>query len=349
MFLLISAALLDFYCGDPPWLWHPVRGVGWLATRLEPRLRGWAEAFAGPGSRERGLRLAGAVGVGLIASTAALGAYGLASIPGLGFFLALYLAYAGLAQGQLLEECRKVAAFLEEGELDPARRSLAYLVSRDTSALDRSALGRTLAETLSENFNDGFVAPYFFLLCGVVLGGRHDAAASAVALLWGYKAISTLDSMWGYKTERWRAFGWAAARADDVLAYAPARLSSLALVGAGSVLAFFRDHQQPAAAVGGLRALLQGVRADAAKTESSNAGWPMSAAAWVLHCRVGGPAVYFGQLKDKPWLGPEARDGEHWDAARVSACLDVTRAAGVLAAAGFCLLGTLVMLWRWLL
>jgi adenosylcobinamide-phosphate synthase len=334
MFFALLAIGLDLLCGDPPWLWHPVRGIGRLACWIEKAFRRRATTVADrvPLSPERRLKLAGALGLCLVVAISAGCAYALASIPRFGPYLAVYLAYSGLALGQLLRESEAVASLLEKDSIEEARDSLAYLVSRDTGKLDRDGLGRTLAETVSENCNDGFVAPFFYLFCGALLGNGQTAAASAVGLLWGYKAVSTLDSMWGYKTEDWRAFGWAAARADDVLAFLPARLSALAFIAAGALRAGLRQEASAASKVGGWKALLRGVRADAGKTESPNAGWPMAAAAWSLHCRVGGPAVYCGRLKEKPWLGPNV--GGSWDGLRLRSCLQLTLWAGCLAAAG---------------
>jgi len=344
--LPLAALALDLACGDPTWLWHPVRALGRLAAWFEPRLRRLAERTEPllP-NRELGLKLAGCLGVACLAGFAGLFAFCLASLPKFGPFLALYLAYAGLAQGQLLKECRQVAALLNESDLGRARASLAMLVSRETRSLGRAALSRALAETLSENFNDGFVAPFFFMIVGGALAPAPHWTGAAVAALWAYKAVSTLDSMWGYKTEYWRAFGWAAARTDDLLAYAPARLAALALLAAG----------------GGLdatRALWRRVQTDASKTESPNAGWPMSAAAWVCGGRLGGPAVYFGLRKEKPWLGAEpqqsqAQSGQphahretmpwespgEWTKERLAACLALVRRAGLVAGACLWLLG----------
>lgn len=342
LYLPLVAAALDLALGDPPWLWHPVRGLGWVAERMEPRLRRQAERF-GP----RALKAAGGLGVCLLVFGAALAAFLLARTPRLGPYLALYLAFAGLALGQLLRECAGVVELIGVGSLAPARNALSFLVSRDTSSLDRPGLGRALAETLSENLNDGFVAPFFFLILGGLLGGAlfgpENQAACAVGLLWGYKAASTLDSMWGYKTERWRDFGWAAARLDDALAFVPARLSALALLTGGELSARLSKATSPVRAAGGWRLLWRRLRADAAKSESPNAGWPMAAAAWIMRRRVGGPATYFGRVKEKPWLGPETPDARaSWDGSRVRACLQLTFWAGCLSAGVLWLGGVLL-------
>ncbi|WP_027366710.1 adenosylcobinamide-phosphate synthase CbiB [Desulfocurvibacter africanus] len=269
--IALLAVLLDLALGDPRRLYHPVRALGALMDREEAIVRSagglslkwWGILFV----------LFNALGAWLVVRL-------LTSIPVLGWLIALYLAYTGLALGQLWRDGRRVARLIDAGDLSNARLALAHLVTRDTSAMDEQALRRSLAETMSENMNDGFVAPFFYL----VIGGP--------ALLWLYKTVSTMDSMWGYKTERYREFGWAAARTDDVLAFLPARMTAFFMLGAGWFMSL------------DVHRAFDNMRTDALKTESPNAGWPMSAAAWLLGAWVGGPAVYFGRLKDKPVLGP---------------------------------------------
>jgi adenosylcobinamide-phosphate synthase len=272
LLLPLAAFALDLAIGDPPRWPHPVRLIGSVLDRLEPSGQRLAPALR---------RLYGA-GVALTLSLAAyIAAALLMRIPVLGWLFALYLAFAGLALGQLLRECKRVAGLIEAGDLAAARAQLSYLVSRDTSSLDEAELWRTLAETLSENFCDAFAAPAFYLF----LGGPP--------LLWLYKTVSTMDSMWGYKTQRFLDLGWAGARADDLMAFIPARLSALALLAAGWALGL------PAS-----RAFAN-LRADARKMASPNAGWPMAAAAWLCGAAMGGGAVYFGRVVEKPALGPQ--------------------------------------------
>jgi adenosylcobinamide-phosphate synthase len=165
------------------------------------------------------------------------------------------------------------------------------LVSRSTVDMNAEELRKTLAETVSENFCDAFVAPMLYL----VLGGP--------ALMWAYKAVSTMDSMWGYRTERFRDLGWAAARCDDALAYVPARLSAVLLISVGALMGL------------NWRQALERVWADAATMDSPNAGWPMAACAWLVQGGMGGPATYFGEVKLKPVLGPK---GAPWTLNKLS-------------------------------
>jgi len=275
MSLPALAMVIDLIVGDPQRFPHPVRLIGRFLDWLEPRARAW----------KLGLRLAGALCVVLTAGICFLVVYALTEISLAGVLIAVYFAYAGLALGQLQDEGRDALDLIEEGELEEAREAVGMLVSRDTSQMDEVELRRTLAETVSENLNDGFFAPLFYL----VVGGP--------ALMWAYKAVSTMDSMWGYRTERFNDLGWAAAKADDLLSYIPARLTALFLIGAGAMLRMpwrqARDH----------------VRTDARTMESPNAGWPMAACAWLVQGTMGGQATYFGVAKSKPMLGPA---GQEW-------------------------------------
>ncbi len=229
----------------------------------------------------------------------------LIAIPYLGVLIAIYLAYAGLALGCLVRDSRRVATLLDTGDLPGARKALSMLVSRDTESLDPNGIRRTLAETVSENLNDGFVAPMFYL------------AIFGPGGLWAYKVVSTMDSMWGYKTERFKDLGYAAAKTDDLLAFIPARITASLLLCVGKRF--------------GLNVGLakENYKADAGKMESPNAGWPMAAAAWLFEAQMGGQAVYFGKLTEKPVLGPK---GRIWDKKKIRQLINLSKSAGHLAA-----------------
>ena len=277
--LLPLAVGLDLLLGDPAGWPHPVRAIGWCYARLD--------ALADRLGRRS--RVFGAVCVLAVAAGSAGLVWAASRLPCLGPLCALYFAYAGLALGSLLAEGRKAARFLIVGDLEAARTVVAGLVSRDVTELDGPDLWRALAESVAENANDGFVAPLFWL------------ALAGPAGLWAYKAVSTADSMWGYRTERYADFGWFGARADDVLAWLPARLTVAAMWLAGGLLG----------RLGGVRPA--DIARDAAKSASPNAGWPMAAAAWLCGGTMGGPSRYFGVIVEKPRLGPPAGV---WDAQR---------------------------------
>ena len=296
VFLLPAlAVVLDRLVGDPAGWPHPVRLIGMGLDLFEAAAR----------KARLNLRFAGWGAVLLFAWGAWFLVTKLTAIPYLGPVLAVYFAYAGLALGCLLREAREVAQRLDAGDLPGARAALAMLVSRETDALDEADIRRTLAETVSENLNDGFTAPLFYL------------ALFGPGGMWAYKAVSTMDSMWGYRTDRYIRLGQSAAMTDDVLAWIPARLTAFFLFVAGRRLGL-----KAATARGRFRE-------DARKMESPNAGWPMAATAWLLEGRMGGPTVYFGKVKDKPVLGPADKT---WSRPMLGKLLVLVRKTGALAA-----------------
>ncbi|MBO4301169.1 MAG: cobalamin biosynthesis protein, partial [Desulfovibrio sp.] len=211
------ALVLDLRFGDPKLPWqHPVCAVGRLLNMLEGPARRFMECGITQHRPWRG-RLAGAVSLLILVGSVGGVAWCLVSLPVIGTLAAVYLAWAGLAMGCLLTTGKEVLRRVEGCAEGEARQALSWLVSRETSNMDRPLMRKTLADTLSENFTDAFVAPFFWLLIGGPIG------------LWCYKAVSTVDSMWGYVTEKWRFLGWAGARSDDMLAFVPARLSILLL------------------------------------------------------------------------------------------------------------------------
>lgn len=298
------ALALDFLAGDPPSWPHPVRCIGMLLDRIEPPLRKLPPFFGGMA----GLALT-------LEATALVTALPFLLPRILAMAAAVYLAFAGLALGQLLREGRRAKTLLEDGKLAEARLAVGALVSRDVSNAGGPELARVLAESLSENFNDGFVAPYFWLLVGGPVG------------MWLYKAVSTMDSMWGYPHEPWTLFGRTAAYADDILAFVPARLA-----------AFFLWCADRPGKLSGARRAGQGegswpgyhrFREQALSMKSPNAGWPMAMAAWLRGGSMGGAAVYNGKTVMKPELGPP---GLLWTPASLSALLRHLAAAASLAA-----------------
>ncbi|SME91523.1 adenosylcobinamide-phosphate synthase CbiB [Desulfovibrio gilichinskyi] len=266
----VLAMIADLILGDPSWLPHPVRYLGKALDSYDKWVRHLSLAP----------KIMGGVGVAgfclVIFSVLKI----FLSIPYVGVILGLYLAYAGLALGGLLSECRKVALLLDQGQIEAARIAVSHLVSRDVSELDEAGIRKALAETTSENLNDGFVAPFFYL---VVTGP---------AGMWVYKTISTMDSMWGYKNEQYKDFGYCAAKADDILAFIPARITAFMMLAAGRIL-----HLD-------WKSAYEHLIEDSGKSESPNAGWPMAAAAWLVGGQMGGKAVYFGVEKQKPVMGP---------------------------------------------
>jgi adenosylcobinamide-phosphate synthase len=202
----------------------------------------------------------------------------------LALFLGGVLASSLLAQRSLDSHVADVATALERDGLLAGRRAVAHIVGRDTTSLDEAAVCRAAIESLAENFSDGVVAPLFWM----VLGGLPGALA--------YKAINTADSMIGHKSERHLAFGWAAARCDDLVNLPASRLSAVWLVLAAMLLGLSPD--------GALATL----RRDAGHHRSPNAGWPEAAMAGALGIRLSGPRVYDGVAVAERWVGDGRSD-----------------------------------------
>ena len=226
-------------------------GVQWIVARSAESI-GWS---VGAGPRAP----AGASGIAWVVHLAAMAVVAL-------------VGTIGLAQRSLFEHVNNVLTSLRAGDLPVSRERVSLIVGRDTRQLDATGVSAAALESLAESFNDGIVAPAFWFLIGGLPG------------LFAYKVINTADSLIGHKEERWRAFGWTAARVDDLVNLVPARIAGVLLVLAG-----FR----------GFGVMLS----DAAKHASPNAGWPEAAMAGALRIRLGGPTTYDGVLHERPVFG----------------------------------------------
>lgn len=203
--------------------------------------------------------------------------------PWLGWAIEVWMIFTVLAGRSLANAARDVQSPLQAGDLDESREKLSWIVGRDTSQLQPEQINRAVVETVAENTVDGIIAPLFFLL----LGGAPLAMA--------YKAVNTLDSMVGYRHEKYRAIGMVSARMDDVANAIPARLSWLLL----SIAAWLCRE-------GPSRALRVGWR-DRYNHSSPNCAWAEATVAGALGVRLGGPNTYFGQRVEKPWIGDALR------------------------------------------
>jgi len=251
---------------------HPVALPAALIEMLERR---WNRPDFADGQR----RLLGvAVVVILTACSVLLGGalQGLLGRDVLASTIIALIATTGLAQRSLYQHVAAVLAPLQAGDLPTARAAVAMIVGRDTADLDAEQVAAAALESLAESFNDGVVAPAFWLLVGGLPG------------LLAYKSINTADSLIGHREPRWRMFGWAAARTDDVMNLVPARL-------AGGLIALAGRR--------GWRIMLR----DAPHHASPNAGWPEAAMAGALNVQLGGAAVYDGVPTDRPTFGDGAR------------------------------------------
>jgi len=278
---IVLAYGLDLIFGDPGWLPHPVRGMGKLTGYLEKKLRGSISSQI----------LSGAVLAIAVVGLAYLGAFFAIRLAEqinrwAGFAISTVLIFTTLSSRSLSKEARSVYQSLKSGSIKDARKKLSLIVGRDTEALNQDEIIRATVETVAENSVDGIISPLFY----AALGGAPLALA--------YKAINTLDSMVGYKNERYLYFGWFSARLDDVANYVPARLSIL-LVPLASLILRKR-------ALNTLCTILR----DGKKSPSPNAGIPEAAFAGALGIQLGGVNYYQGKRILKPILGVEAKQRE---------------------------------------
>ena len=260
---LLAGVALDLVFGDPQWLPHPVRGIGKIASVSE---RFW---------RNTGLplRLAGTFFSVTVIGTA------VAVVRFFPSWANIYWIYSLLACRDLQQQAGSVIRALNYGNVEEARRKLSGIVGRDTAHLDEAEIMRAVIETVAENLSDGVIAPLFYLL----IAGPAGMAA--------YKSINTLDSMVGYRNERYREFGWASARLDDAANYVPARLTAL-LVWISAILPHLSIR----------RSIMVTLR-DGGKHPSPNAGYPEAAVAGALGVQLGGLNFYAGVPSRKPLLG----------------------------------------------
>lgn len=294
--VLLCACALDALLGDPYAMPHIIRWIGSLITLAERVVR---RLFA---PTPQGERLAGAVLVAAVLSVSAAAALlvlRLASAvsPWLGFVVQTFVCYQMLAARQLAIEAGKVYRALRDEGLEAARVAVSMIVGRDTQALDEAGVTRAAVETVAENASDGFVAPLLFMAVGGPLAGVL------------YKAVNTMDSMVGYKSDAYRHLGTVAARLDDVCNWLPARVTGalmcavaplVGLDGRGAWRVMWRDH---------------------ARHASPNSGWPEAACAGALGVRLAGPASYFGKVVDKPTIGDDLRPIEAEDIVRANRLL----------------------------
>jgi len=276
---LVVGYLLDLLLGDPRWLPHPVRLFGHMIAFGEKRWNKGANRL-----------LKGAV----MTVVLCLGVYAffyylqeVLPVWARYIFNSIFIFY-GLANKSLLQEGKAVYDALYRQGLEAGRKRLSWIVGRDTSKLEENQIRIAVLETLSENLSDGVIAPLCFYAVGGVPG------------MMLYKMINTLDSMIGYKHERYLYFGRFAARLDDVANYIPARITAfLMVVVTGSVRGwqyiFTYGHQHA----------------------SPNSGYPEAALAGILNCRFGGPNVYHGVLVEKPYIGGQQRVIQHEELRKV--------------------------------
>ena len=300
---LIAGYLLDLLLGDPEWLYHPVRLIGKYISFAEKRLR------------ERGgnLRISAlilTVSTTLLTMAAAALILWLLKLGGdVPLFIGMALMeWMGIAVTCMAKEARGVGKALKLG-VGPARKQVARIVGRDTEGLNEEEIIKATVETVAENTTDGVISPILYALIG------------GPVLMWGYKAVNTLDSMVGYMDEKYRDIGWSSAKLDDVLNYLPARLTALLMALAARLTGLDAKNA------------LRIVHRDHANHKSPNSAWSEAAAAGALHIQLGGTHLYFGKPVEKPTIGDDNRPAEEEDIGKVNRLLYVTSGLMMLIAA----------------
>ncbi|WP_028863181.1 adenosylcobinamide-phosphate synthase CbiB [Psychromonas aquimarina] len=272
---LLSAYCLDILFADPYRIPHPVQVIGWFISRLEK--------MTPPGFKKQW----GAAANLLVLSTTFFVCLWLARLH---WVIEVYLLYTCLATRSLADEALKVKNIIEQDDISLARQEIGYLVSRDTSEMDKKQIIRSTLETVAENSVDAVVSPLFYMLLGALLEPYLAEAMLAFAML--YKAVNTFDSMWGYKTARYKELGWFSARLDDWANYLPARLTGGILLPVSAYL--LNLNWKNAWYI---------FKRDRCNHASPNSGHPESAVAGALDIQFGGRTQYFGEWQDKPTIG----------------------------------------------
>ena len=293
---------LDLILGDPYYLPHTIRLIGNFISRLETVFLGNSKVRNEKKEKKQGVFLVVIVIVTvlLITSFILLGAYKLHVC--LGIIVETIMSYQILATKCLKVESMKVYKYLKDRDIEGARQSVSMIVGRDTNVLDEEGIAKAAIETVAENTSDGVIAPMLYTaLGGPILG-------------FTYKAINTMDSMVGYKNEKYMFYGWCAAKLDDFVNFIPARISALFMI-----FAAFSSGKN----FSGKRAWLMFKR-DRYNHSSPNSAQTESACAGALGIRLAGDAIYFGKIVKKPYIGDAVRKVEIEDIKKVNHLMYVT-------------------------
>lgn len=310
--LLAAALVLDLAAGDPVYRWHPVRLIGGSLTRVETRLRA-----AGADGRAGGCGLFAVLALAWVGGAAGLVAAAARLHPAAAGAAHLFVLYSLVALGDLLAHADGVDAAVTAGDLPAARAAAGRLVGRDTAPMDGPACRRSAIESLGESLVDGVVSPIFWY------------AAAGLPGLVLFKTVSTMDSMVGYRTERYRDFGWCGARLDDLLNLLPARVTWLLVAFAAALVPGARGGD----------ALRFGWRQHAV-VPGPNAGWSEAALAGAIGRRLAGPIRSGGRLVTDVWIGDPA-------AAAGGSAGDYRRARGTVLLAAALAAGSAAVLLAW--
>ena len=294
--------IMDLFWGDPYWMPHPIRLIGGLVSRVEKKLRQEGEAKDPEQEKRRGVWLVVAV-LGTTAGVSALAlgtAYMFSTVAGC--VVEAIMTYQILAAKCLKVESMKVYTCLKEKNLEKARKAVSMIVGRDTACLDETGVAKAAIETVAENTSDGVIAPLIYTaLGGPVLG-------------FCYKAVNTMDSMVGYKNDKYLFFGRAAAKLDDVVNYLPARISAYGMIVSAGI--FGKSYS--------ISRAFQIYKRDRYNHASPNSAHTEAACAGALGIQLAGDASYFGKIVKKPYIGDPVRNVEIEDICRAGRLMYMT-------------------------
>ena len=305
--LMLGGFILDGIFGDPAWLVHPVVIMGKAITALEKFLRKRLPNTP-EGERLGGRILAMALPVGTLLITGGVCWLFYRISPILGFAIELLWCAQALAAKGLAQESTNVYRELVKGDLPASRRAVSRIVGRDTAELTSEGVTKAAVETVAENASDGVIAPLFYMM----LGG------APLGLV--YKAINTMDSMVGYKNEKYLNFGRAAAKLDDAANYLPSRIAALLWIASAALTG------------NDAKSAWRIWRRDRRKHASPNSAQTESACAGALNVQLAGPATYFGKYCDKPTIGDAVRAIEPGDILRANKMMYTASLLGLAAA-----------------
>lgn len=292
----VAGYVLDLLLGDPYWLPHPIRLIGWLITKLEKQL------YRGKNLIRQGMILTMLVLLltAAVSGILLMGAYVLHPI--CGTIVEGIMTYQILATKCLKVESMKVYDCLQNGTLEEARTTVSMIVGRDTAVLDEVGVTKAAIETVAENTSDGVIAPMLY------------SAVGGPVLGFLYKAVNTMDSMIGYKNDRYLYFGRIAAKLDDAVNFIPARISAWLMIAAAFLFGRNFDGKEA----------YRIYRRDNRNHASPNSAQTEAACAGALGIRLAGDAGYFGKIVKKPYIGEELRPVEAEDIKRVNQLLYMT-------------------------
>lgn len=307
-YILFLAWMIDYFSGDPKWLPHPVVCMGKAIDFFEPLFRKFEKNLLASG---------GIFALFLIAATFGIG-YGFVKVsiflhPLFGDAVQVVLLFYCFSSASLEKAGMAVFNALDKNDLPKARQKVGMTVGRQTQRLDEKGVIRACIETIAENFVDGFLSPLFF----AVIGG--------VPLALAYKMVNTLDSMVGYKNEKYLYFGRVSARIDDAANFIAARVSVCIIAAAAGILMSFEN---------GKNTLKTGF-SKGRLHESPNAGFPEAAFAGALSIKLGGPGIYHGKRVEKPFIGKEFKDP---DTGKIKSACRVMRLASFFGIVLSCLI-----------